>query len=89
MNRSGLTVADMQALINKMSASGGIWDGDTLLVSHHHHKVLYRLKVPKDGKELELVEALASPFPGQGIATDPKTGGLVGIDRRAWYATRS
>jgi hypothetical protein len=23
----------------------------------------------------------ASPFPGQGIAADPKTGGLVGIDR--------
>jgi len=68
---------------DKMSASGGIWDGDTLLVTHHHHKVLYRLKVPKDGKELELVEALTSPFPGQGIATDPKTGGLVGIDRSA------
>ena len=66
---------------DKMSASGGIWDGDTLLVSHHHHKVLYRLKVPKDGKELEFVEALACPFPGQGIAHDPKTGGFVGIDR--------
>jgi hypothetical protein len=68
---------------DKMSASGGIWDGETLLVSHHHHKVLYRLKVPKDGKELELVEALECPFPGQGIAADPKTGGLVGIDRDA------
>ncbi|MFO0822484.1 MAG: endonuclease [Gemmataceae bacterium] len=68
---------------DKMSASGGIWDGDTLLVSHHHYKVLYRLKVPKDGKELELAESLACPFPGQGIATDPKTGGLVGIDRGA------
>jgi hypothetical protein len=68
---------------DKMSASGGIWDGETLLVSHHHYKVLYRLKVPKDGKELELVEALECPFPGQGIARDPKTGGLVGIDRGA------
>lgn len=67
---------------DKMSASGGVWDGDTLLVSHHHYKVLYRLKVPAGGKELELVEALACPFPGQGIATDPK-GGLVGIDRAA------
>jgi hypothetical protein len=66
---------------DKMSASGGIWDGDTLLVSHHHYKVLYRLKVPKAGTELEFVEALACPFPGQGIASDPKTGGLVGIDR--------
>jgi hypothetical protein len=66
-----------------MSASGGIWDGDTLLVSHHHFKVLYRLRVPKDGPELELVEALTCPFPGQGVAADPKTGGLVGIDRDA------
>jgi len=66
-----------------MSASGGIWDGETLLVSHHHYQVLYRLRVPKDGKELEFVEALACPFPGQGIAADPKTGGLVGIDRVA------
>lgn len=69
-----------------MSASGGIWDGDTLLVSHHHFKVLYRLRVPEKGLELagmdlQLVEALACPFPGQGIAADPKTGGLVGIDR--------
>ncbi|MDB5309511.1 MAG: hypothetical protein JWO38_3713 [Gemmataceae bacterium] len=64
-----------------MSASGGIWDGDMLLVSHHHFKVLYRLRVPKDGTELELAEALSCPFPGQGIAADPETGGLVGIDR--------
>ena len=64
-----------------MSASGGVWDGDTLLVTHHHFKVLYRLRVPKGGAELELVEALRCPFPGQGIARDPKTGGLVGIDR--------
>jgi hypothetical protein len=68
---------------DKMSASGGIWNGDTLLVTHHHYKVLYRLRLPKDGKELELVEALECPFPGQGIAADPKTGGLVGIDRNA------
>ncbi len=66
-----------------MSASGGVWDGDTLLVTHHHWKVLYRLRVPRVGRELELVEALASPFPGQGIAADPLTGGLVGIDRAA------
>ncbi len=66
---------------DKMSASGGVWDGDTLLVSHHHFKVLYRLRLPAKGGELELVEALECPFPGQGIANDPKTGGLVGIDR--------
>ena len=63
-----------------MSASGGIWDGDTLLVSHHHFPILYRLALPAAGRELRLVEALGCPFPGQGIAADP-AGGLVGIDR--------
>jgi hypothetical protein len=66
---------------DRMSASGGVWDGVTLLVSHHHFRVLYRLRLPKEGTELELVEAQKCPFPGQGIAHDPKTGGLVGIDR--------
>lgn len=64
-----------------MSASGGIWDGDTLLVSHHHFRVLYRLRLPASGTVLDFVEALHCPFPGQGIAADPLTGGLVGIDR--------
>ncbi|MBJ7346489.1 MAG: endonuclease [Gemmataceae bacterium] len=63
------------------SASGGIWDGNTLLVTHHHFKVLYRLKVPKEGDILEFVAALSCPFPGQGIAYDPVTLGLVGIHR--------
>jgi hypothetical protein len=73
-----------------MSASGGIWDGDTLLVSHHHFRVLYRLRLPEAGDRLELIEALDCPFPGQGFATDPATGGLVGIDRprrRVVFAT--
>jgi hypothetical protein len=65
-----------------MSASGGIWDGETMLVSHHHFKVLYRLRLPKQGTELEFVEAVRCPFPGQGIAVDPLVkSGLVGIDR--------
>ncbi len=69
---------------DKMSSSGGIWDQDTLLVSHHHFKVLYRLRVPTEGTELQWLESLACPFPGQGIAVDPKVaGGLVGIDRYA------
>ena len=63
------------------SASCGIWDGNTLLVTHHHFKVLYRLKVPEKGDTLEFVEALSCPFPGQGIAYDPVTKGLVGIHR--------
>ncbi|MFM1903256.1 MAG: hypothetical protein RLZZ440_1156 [Planctomycetota bacterium] len=73
--------AEVVADWDGMSGSGGIWDGDTLLVSHHHFPVLYRLAVPDSGAELELVEALWCPFPGQGFAADPATGGLVGIDR--------
>jgi hypothetical protein len=72
--------AEVVADWDGMSASGGIWDGDTLLVSHHHFPVLYRLALPAEGGELRLVEALGCPFPGQGIAADP-AGGLVGIDR--------
>lgn len=64
-----------------MSASGGIWMGDTLLVSHHHDPVLYALCLPTRGDTLDLSAARHGPFPGQGIATDPLTGGLVGIDR--------
>jgi len=64
-----------------MSASGGIWDGDTLLASHHHAMVLYRLALPAAGTQLVLEAALTCPFPGQGFAVDPLTGGLVGIDR--------
>jgi len=67
---------------DQMSASGGIWDGETLLVSHHHFRVLYRLRLPRMGNELEWVESLGCPFPGQGIAVDPlHPRGLVGIDR--------
>lgn len=50
---------------DQMSASGGIWDGDTLLVSHHHFKVIYRLAIPEQGSELRLVEVLGCPFPGR------------------------
>lgn len=66
---------------DRMSGSGGVWDDDTLLVSHHHFRVLYRLRLPRNGTVLEFVEALTCPFPGQGIAVDPTNGGLVGIDR--------
>lgn len=62
----------------KSSVSGAVWQGDVLLVTGHDKKSLYRLKV---GGTIEWIGTKSSPFPGQGIATDPKTGGLVGIDR--------
>lgn len=64
-----------------MSLSGGIWLGDAMLVTGHDKKAIYRLKLPEQGNTLRWVETLPSPFPGQGIASDSKTGGLVGIDR--------
>lgn len=70
-------VADWQ----KNSLSCGIWDGDTILATGHDKKVIYRLKAPAEGAVIEWIATYHSPFTGQGIAADPKTGGLVGIDR--------
>lgn len=63
------------------SLSGGLWQGEHILATGHDKKVIYRLRLPREGKVIEVVDVVPSPFPGQGIATDPKTGGLVGIDR--------
>jgi hypothetical protein len=57
------------------SLSGGLWLSDDLLATGHDKKVIYRLRVPKEGKVVEVVEVVPSPFPGQGIAADLKTGG--------------
>jgi hypothetical protein len=67
--------------LGRMSLSGGVWDGDTLLTTDHDNPRLYRLRLPRAGKVLEFVAQIPAPFTGQGIAADPKTGGLVGIDR--------
>ncbi|MGA0712815.1 MAG: hypothetical protein ACO310_09970 [Burkholderiaceae bacterium] len=65
-------------------------DGDTLLASHHHFPVLYRLRLPGPADppdRLVLAETLHCPFPGQGFAIDlGRTSSgrrpyLVGIDR--------
>ena len=41
-------------------------------------------EIDREATRLDLVETLACPFPGQGIAVDPAAaGGLVGIDRPA------
>ena len=67
----------------KYSLSGGIWDGDDLLATGHDKRLIYRLRLPKEGTVVEAIETIATPFPGQGIANDPVTRGLVGIDRAA------
>lgn len=67
--------------LGRMSISGGLWQEDTILATGHDHRRIYRLRLPRAGSVLELIDVLPSPFPGQGIALDPETGGLVGIDR--------
>lgn len=67
--------------LGSMSISGGFWQGDMILATGHDHRRIYRLRLPESGTVLTLVDVVPSPFPGQGIAADPKTGGLVGIDR--------
>ena len=69
------------AELGNFSISGGVWRGDDLLTTGHDKRVLYRLRLPNEGSVLKHVETIAVPFPGQGLAIDPVTGGLVGIDR--------
>lgn len=68
--------------LGQYSISGGIWKNGDLLATGHDHRVIYRLGLPTKGSTLVLKQVLPSPFPGQGIATDPMTGGLLGIDRK-------
>lgn len=73
-----------QALIAQLgrnSLSGGIWRDGEFLVTGHDDPVIFRVKLPERGNVLELVGQQQAPFAGQGIAVDPQTGGLVGINR--------
>jgi hypothetical protein len=54
-----------------------------VLVTGHDKKVIYRVRLPASGQLLQFVEAIPSPFPGQGIAIDPISGDLIGIDRNS------
>src|SRR5262249_55467648 len=67
--------------LGRYSLSGGVWRDGSLLVTDHDNRVLYELRLPSAGNSLEFVRKCAVPFTGQGIAHDPKTGGMVGIDR--------
>jgi hypothetical protein len=67
--------------LGQMSISGGVWRAGKLLAIGHDKRVIYRLRLPAQGSVLELVDTVHCPFPGQGLAIDVKTGGLIGIDR--------
>ncbi len=47
----------------------------------HDRRVIYRLRLLERGTQLQWVDGLPSPLPGQGFAADPGTGGFVGVDR--------
>lgn len=67
--------------LGRYSLSGGIWRGDELWVTGHDDPVAFRLRLPKAGGVLEYAGQHAVPFTGQGLANDPVTGGLIGINR--------
>lgn len=67
--------------LGSYSLSGGVWRDGLLVVTGHTEPVVFRLRLPKDGTVMELVDSQRVPFGGQCIADDPATGGLVGIDR--------
>ena len=73
--------AEVLSGVGKASISGGLWREGALLATDHDHRVLYQVRIPREGRVLEFVAKHPSPFPGQGIALDPKTNGLLGIDR--------
>lgn len=68
--------------LGRYSLSGGLWHEGSLLVTGHDDPVLFELRLPEQGTVLEYVATHAVPFTGQGIAKDPQTGALVGINRR-------
>lgn len=73
--------AEVIGKLGNYSLSGGIWRDGDLLVTGHDDPVVFRLRLPRTGNVLEFVETQSVPFTGQGIANDPETGGLVGINR--------
>lgn len=72
---------ELIAQLGTYSLSGGIWHGEKLLVTDHDHGRLYVLELPSEGSVMKYAGRESVPFTGQGIAADPQTGGLVGIDR--------
>ncbi len=73
--------AEVLERLGEYSLSGGVWRGDELLVTGHDDPILFRLALPDVGHELIYAGNYGVPFAGQGIAFDPKTGGMVGIIR--------
>ena len=67
--------------LGSFSLSGGLWHNGYLLVTGHDDPMVFRLQLPDEGRVLQYFDRQPVPFTGQGLAVDPLTNGLVGIDR--------
>jgi hypothetical protein len=67
--------------MGKMSISGGVAWEQGFVVTGHDEKLLYYVTLTENGKNLNFIKQYKAPFTGQGIALDPLTGGLIGINR--------
>ena len=67
--------------MGKMSISGGVAWEQGFVVTGHDEKLLYYVTLPENGENLNFIKQYKAPFTGQGIALDPLTGGLIGINR--------
>jgi hypothetical protein len=70
-----------KAILDKfesMSKSGGSWGPDGFLyLSGHDPAEIYKMRLPKAGSVLELVDTLPMNIRGQGIAWDRSDRGVV------------
>jgi hypothetical protein len=65
------------------SNSGGSWKNGLLYATGHDAAEIYVVRLPAHGSELRLVEIIAAPIEGQGIAWDRTAGTLLfGIAKR-------
>jgi hypothetical protein len=72
-----------------MSNSGGSWGQDGYLyLTGHDPAELYRMRLPRAGSVLELVEAIPMNIRGQGIAWDRSDPGVIYGIIRATAAER-
>ncbi len=67
--------------IGHMSISGGVFWKSGFLVTSHDDRELHYVKIPTSGVTLQYIATFPAPFWGQGIASDPKSGDIIGIDR--------
>ncbi len=76
--------AEILERMKPMSNSGGSWGPDSLLyLTGHDRPEVYRMRLPRSGSVLELLDILPLDIQGQGIAWDRANPGLLyAIERR-------